>query len=381
MEPFQFELPTRIVWGPSADAVAREVARLGRGRILIVTDPGLVAAGLATALRESWATSDLEVNFFTGVGANPTSDQVGAAVGAFDETGSDVIVALGGGSVIDVAKAAAMVHANGGSYSDYQWEGRPIVTRSRPMIAVPTTAGTGSEVTRVAVISDPLRPLKKGVLSPLMFPHVAVLDPVLTMELPAHLTAGTGMDAVSHALEAFIGRRTGPLSDLLALESLRLALRFLERATADGSDVPARTGMLLAALYGGIAMDQAGLGLVHALSGGLCTHLHLHHGITNAAIMPAVLQFNLPEIEPRRRQLLGELFGLDADATDEAIVARLAGFVEAVGLAVGFGDRQEDFAAADWDAIAADSMRMAMIANNPRSVTLEDCAEILQALR
>jgi alcohol dehydrogenase class IV len=381
IDHFQFQLATRIVWGPAEKTVTEEAAHLGAGRVLLVTDPGLLESGLADVLRGGLERSGVVVTVFAGVAGNPTTGDVAAATASAIEAGSEAIVALGGGSPIDVAKAAAMLLANGGAYPEYQWEGKPVTRRSHPLVAVPTTAGTGSEVTRVAVISDPDRHLKKGVLSPLMFPHIAVLDPALTIGLPARLTAATGMDAVSHSMEAFTGKRPGPLSDLLAIESLRLALAHLVPATRDGENLVARSGMMLAALYGGIAMDQAGLGLIHALSGGLCGRLHLHHGMTNAAIMPAVLEFNLPAIEPARRRRLAEVFGLAPDGADEELVARLTGLVEAVGLPVGFADRREEFAHADWEAIAEDSMQMAMITNNPRLVTAGDCSTLLDAMR
>jgi alcohol dehydrogenase len=290
-------------------------------------------------------------------------------------------VAIGGGSAIDTAKATAMLVANGGEYADYQWGGRPITRRSHPLIAVPTTAGTGSEVSKVAVISDPTQPFKKGVLSPLMFAHVAVIDPAVTVGLPPHLTAATGMDAFIHALEAYTGLGANPISDMLALESLRLVVSGLERATSDGADLAARREMMLAAIYGGMAMDQAGLGLVHALSGGLCSHLHLHHGLANALILPYVAEFNMPAVPDDRRHVLNELFGLDPAAPGLELVDALSSLVEALGLPVGLVDRREQTADLDWDAVAEESMRMVMIKNNPRPVTTEVCRSLFDAMR
>lgn len=378
---FAFKMPTRLVWGsPMNDAVPMEVAALGATRVLVVTDPGLAATGLPDDLREALEEADATVEVYDQVSGNPTTEDVAGARSVAEDSDCEAIVAIGGGSPIDTAKATAMLLANGGEFSDYQWEGRPIVHRSHPFVAVPTTAGTGSEVSKVAVISDPSQPFKKGVLSPLMFAHAAVLDPALTVGLPPHLTAATGIDAFIHALEAYTGKRTNPLSDLLALESMRLAFSSLEAATADGSDLDARGDMMLAAVYGGIAMDQAGLGLVHALSGGICSHFHLHHGLANAMILPHAMEFNVSAIAAERCHTIKTLAGLGASAGSGELVEAIADFVRRLDLPVGFDDGVVSIAGVDWDEIAEESMRMVMVHNNPRTVTVEDCRSVLAAM-
>jgi alcohol dehydrogenase len=378
---FAFQMPTRLVWGsPVTEAVPAELAALGATRVLIVTDPGLLATGLPDDVRAAVEGAGGDVAMHTDVAGNPTTDDVAQARALAEASECESIVAVGGGSAIDVAKATAMLLANGGSYSDYQWEGRPIVHRSHPFVAVPTTAGTGSEVSKVAVISDPSQPFKKGVLSPLMFARSAVLDPQVTVGLPPHLTAATGMDALIHALEAYTGKWTNPVSDLLATRAMELAFGSLEAATADGADLDARSDMLLAAVYGGIAMDQAGLGLVHALSGGICSHLHLHHGFANAMILPHVLEFNLASIPADRLAVVARSAGVDPGDDVGRLVDVITDFVRRLGLPVGFDDRV-DTTDADWDEIAAESMRMVMIHNNPRAVTTEDCHKVLDSMR
>jgi alcohol dehydrogenase len=283
-----------------------------------------------------------------------------------------------------------MLMANGGAYADYQWGGKPITRRSLPVIAVPTTAGTGSEVSKVMVIVDPARPFKKGVLSPLMFTHAAILDPELTRSLPPLMTAATGMDAFVHALEAYSGKRANPFTDRLALAALETIWDWLPQATADGNDLEARQQMMLAAVWAGIAMDQAGLGLVHSLSGPLTGHLHLHHGLANALLLPYVLAFNLPAIAPERRSRLLALAGLPADAGDEQLVAAVAQFVQGLGLPVSLDELPEaatwhDVDQPDWsataEAIAEETTRMVLLGNNPRPATVEDCAAILGKMR
>jgi len=214
-----------------------------------------------------------------------------------------------------------------------------------------------------------------------MFAHVAVLDPQVTVGLPPHLTAATGIDAFIHALEAYTGRRTNPLSDLLALESMALAFTSLEAATADGTDLDARADMMLSAVYGGIAMDQAGLGLVHALSGGICSHLHLHHGLANAMILPYAMEFNASAIPTDRFGKVAAIAGLDPGAGADQLVEAITDFVRRLDLPVGLSDRAGAISEVDWDEVAAESMRMVMVHNNPRTVTIDDCREILTAMR
>lgn len=379
---FSFEMPVRIVWGsPAAGALAEVLGGLGTRRVLVVTDPGVAATGLPAEIASALGDAGIDAAVHDEVSGNPEVGDVAAVRAAAEEHRSDALAAVGGGSAIDTAKAAAMLLANGGEYADYQWGGRPVTRPSHPFAAVPTTAGTGSEVSRVAVISDPAQPFKKGVASPLMFARAAVLDPLVTVGLPAPVTAATGMDAFVHALEAYTGRRTNPVSDMLALESLRLCASSLERATRDGSDLAARRSMMLAALYGGMAMDQSGLGLVHALSGGLCSHLHLHHGLANALLLPYVAAFNGPAIADDRRRAVNEIMGLDPEAPPQALADAFTALVEALGLPVGLADRRAETAGLDWDAVAEESMRMVMIPNNPRPVTVEDCRSLLDAMR
>ncbi len=382
IERFGFQMPTRLVWGsPVNEAVPAEVAALGATRVLIVTDPGLAATGLPEGLRGALEGTGGTVSIYDEVSGNPTTKDVAGARSVAEECDCEAIVAIGGGSAIDTAKATAMLLANGGEYSDYQWDGRPIIHRSHPFVAVPTTAGTGSEVSKVAVISDPSQPFKKGVLSPLMFAHVAVLDPEVTIGLPAPLTAATGIDAFVHALEAYTGKRANPLSDLLALKSMSLAFTSLEAATADGADLSARADMMLAAVYGGIAMDQAGLGLVHALSGGICSHLHLHHGLANAMILPYATEFNVSAIPAERLVEVASIVGVGGDAGADQVVGAITDFVRRLGLPVGLSKHDGLVADLDWDEVAAEAMRMVMVHNNPRTVTVEDCSDILTAMR
>jgi alcohol dehydrogenase class IV len=378
---FTFNLKTKIIFGqPVQTALPAELAALGAARVLLVSDPGLEKLGLVDEIRAALESKAIGAISFTGVSSNPTTDEVAAGLEVARAEKVDGLVALGGGSPIDVAKGIAMLLANGGAYADYQWGGKPITQRSAPLIAIPTTAGTGSEVSKVAVIVHPANPFKKGVLSPLMFPHAAIADPALTRGLPPGLTAATGMDALIHALEAYVGLRANPFTDQFALASLRTAVAYLPRAVADGCNLQAREKMMLAALWGGIAMDHAGLGLVHSLSGPLSGLGHLHHGLANALILPYALRFNAPEIDPGRLHTLRVLFGLEKAQEGDGLFEAVKGFVASLRLPVTLAEIDLALDDETRQKLAAETLRMVLIQNNPRQVTEKDCAEILSAL-
>lgn len=377
LAPFFFTLPTQVIFGqPAADALNAQFKALGASRVLLVSDRGLAELGWPDRFRASMEAAGYAACVFNDVSTNPTTSEVAAGLALGMDQQVEALVALGGGSAIDVAKAIAMLMANGGAYADYQWGGKPITRRSLPLIAIPTTAGTGSEVSKVMVIVDPARPFKKGVLSPLMFAHAAILDPELTRSLPGPMTAATGMDAFVHALEAYTGKRANPFTDQLALAALEIAWQYLPRAVADGNDMEARQHMMLAAVWGGIAMDQAGLGLVHSLSGPLTGSLHLHHGLANALILPYALAYNLPAIAPERRAKLATLMGLRSDTNNGQLVETVTKFVRGLGLPTSLNELPP-YERPDWTEVAEETTRMVLLGNNPRPATAEDCAGIL----
>jgi len=232
----------------------------------------------------------------------------------------------------------------------------------------------------VAVIVDPDNPFKKGVLSPLMFPHAAILDPELTRSLPAWLTAATGMDAFIHALETYIGQQANPFTNQFALTALKTIWTMLPRATSNGNDTEARQAMMLAALWAGTAMDHAGLGLVHALSGPLTSRLHLHHGLANALLLPYIMRFNLPAVPATQQQQLNELFGLPPNADKEALVESLTQFIRNLGLPTRLSELDVSLDGVNWDSIAEETTRMVLIKNNPRPASIADCRAILEEM-
>jgi len=287
--------PTRMLFGQDATAqCADEVRRLGGTRALIVTDPGVVAAGLAERVKSTLTKGGIETSVFDGVAGNPTDAHALAATAAYREARADIVVALGGGSAVDIGKLVRLCATHDGplaEYDDMKGGSAKIKGPLPPMIALPTTAGTGSEVGRSAVATMRDTGKKTVFFSPLLIPSVAILDPRLTLSMPARVTASTGFDALTHCIEAYCTRMDHPMAGAIALEGVKLVAAHLADAVNDGQDIAARGGMLKAAAFGAVAF-QKGLGACHSLAHPLSAEFDTHHGLANALCLPAVLDFN-----------------------------------------------------------------------------------------
>ena len=370
--------PTKLIF--SDDAVSdleRELASFGAGPVMVVTDAGILGTGILDRLRPGLGAGRRPIEVHSDVPGNPGVATVAAALSKAQAIGASVLIAVGGGSAIDVAKAVSVLLPHPGiSWEDLQ-AGRAKLSGSRvPMIAVPTTAGTGSEVSHVAVIGA-TDGFKKGVVHASLFPSIAIVDASLALSLPPKLTAATGMDALVHAIEAYLGRRSNPSMDLLALGALRAIVGSLPEVVADGANLVARREMAQAAAWAGMAMDQAGLGLCHALCGPLSAHHEVHHGLGNAVLLPAVLAFNAPAISPGRWPTLQDALGLPEDAGPDVLAGWARSFVSGLGLPTRLRDVGLD--GATFPAIAAEATHMAMIGNNVRPAGEAECLAVLQA--
>lgn len=298
-----WNFPTAVRFGEGRSREIPDVCTtVGIRRPLLVTDRDLAALPMTQETMDACRAAGLGVDLFAEVHGDPTGSDVEAGVAAFRALGCDGVIALGGGSALDVGKAVAFMSGQDLPIWDFEDVGdnykRAREDDIAPVIAVPTTAGTGSEVGRAAVVTDEASQVKRIIFHPRMMPRVAVLDPCLTVSLPPTLTAATGMDALAHALEAYCASGFHPLADGIALEGIRLVKEFLHRAHADGHDLEARACMLAAAAMGATAF-QKGLGAVHALSHPIGALNHIHHGLTNAVLLPYVLVWNRPAIESR----------------------------------------------------------------------------------
>ncbi len=375
---FDFFSPVRLVFGqPVAAALPAILAEMRVERLLLLSDAGLEGLGLVGLVTECLSAGGWHVAAFTGVQSNPTVRDVEGALAVARNSGVQALVALGGGSVIDVGKAAGLLLTHGGRYTDYQWAGRPITRPILPLVAVPTTAGTGSEMTQVTVVEDEETHFKRGVRSPHLFAQAAVLDPALTLSLPAHLTAATGVDVVGHALEAFVGLQANPLTDALALDALRRAWQHLPQATHQGNDLAARREMMLASTVAGLAFDQSGLGIIHALAGPVAGRYRLHHGLCIGLLLAHGLAYNLPFLEEKRLALLQAL-GLPPSTTDAGVVERVKAWLHDLGLPATLG--QLGISGPDLPAMAEEASRMTLLSNNLRPAAAGDCEYLLEAI-
>lgn len=348
--------------------LAEEAAALGISRPLIVTDAGIATAGLLDRVKET-LPSDMPVAVFDGTPANPTEAAVRDALALYRDSDCDGVIALGGGSSMDLAKGVRLLVTHEPPLAQYAMiEGgvARIQANVAPMIAVPTTAGTGSEVGRGAVII--LEDGRKlGVVSAHLIPNVAICDPELTLDLPAGLTAATGMDAMAHCIETFISPVENPPAEGIAIEGLRRASAHIERAVADGQDREARWNMMMASMMGAMAF-QKGLGAVHAMSHplGSLQQLKLHHGTLNAVVMPAVLRFNADHTGDKYRRM-AEAMGLAPDAD---LPARIAALNQRLGLPENLRQMGVE------DDVLPEMARQAMLDHcnptNPRPATEDD---------
>ncbi len=279
---------------------------LGMRRPLLVTDPSLARLAMVTDAVRSCVQAGLGCAVFSDIQANPVAENVTRGVAAFRSGKHDGVIAFGGGSALDVGKAVALMVGQSRPLFDFEdredWYTRVNVDGMAPVVAVPTTAGTGSEVGRASVITDTADHTKKIIFHPRMLPAIVIEDPKLTCGLPPHVTAATGMDALSHSLEAYCAHSFHPLADGIAVEGLRLVKEWLPIAVRDGSNIEARSHMLIASTMGATAF-QKGLGAMHSLSHPCGANLNTHHGLTNAVVMPYVLTWNRAAIEEKMARL------------------------------------------------------------------------------
>ena len=302
--------PTQIRFGAGRLVeLSKACRRLGIYRPLIVTDRGLAALPIGRLVREAASVGGITPEVFAEIEENPTCPQIEAGVAAFQAHKADGVIALGGGSGLDAGKTVALLAACGGSLWRFAWPDHQAAqseTARFPVIAIPTTAGTGAEVEPSAIITDSEAPAKRAILHPAMMPKIVIADPYLIVSLPAKLTAATGMDALSHNLEALCIPSYHPMADAIAASGIALVGRWLPVALSDPTNIEARSHMMAAAIMGATAFGK-GLGAMHALSHAIGALKGHHHGLTNAVLMPFVLAYNRPAIEAAMGRLAATL--------------------------------------------------------------------------
>ena len=378
----QFNVPAAIITGAGASReLGTQLARLGARRVLFVTDAFMVSSGVVDRFVRLLEEAKIEFALFAGVQPDPTDSNVGAGLQEYVSRKCDAIVALGGGSPIDAAKAIAVLVNNPEPLSLYQ--GYHKVPRAgAPLVVIPTTAGTGSEVTKVAVITDTTRDVKMMMLDRHFLPTVALVDFELTLSMPPALTAHVGVDTLTHGIEAYVSRKATALTDPLALTCIRLVAEHLETAWREPGNRAAREGMMLAATMGGMAFANSSVALVHGMSRPIGAVFHVAHGLSNAVLLPAVTRFSLVGAAERYATVartMGLATGADsAAAAGEKLLAGLAALnarlaVPRLGGCRGVARERFDNLKAK---MAMDALASGSPANNPVVPTAEQIVAI-----
>lgn len=377
-----FRTTPKIIFGiGSLGRIGEEVKALGAKKALIVTDPGIVKAGLNKAVEGTLSTAGIDFSVFKDVEPEPRIEVVRNCVEVARKEKTDLLIALGGGSSIDTTKVTSIMMTNEGKVEDFF--GIDLIPhRGISKIAIPTTAGSGSEATPIAILSDVQEKLKKGIVSHFLFPDVSILDPVLTIGLPPEITASTGMDALVHAIEAYTSINATSLTDILAFKAMGLIYDNLRTAYANGSNLDARNQMLMASNLAGISFANAGVTAVHAFAYPIGAEYHLPHGVANALMLPHVMRFNI----------LGNLakfadiavaFGERVEKLSRLESAEIAiNAVERLANDINVPRRLRDFDITDKDIprLAEGVLKVTrLLANNPRRVTLKDAIHIYES--
>ncbi|EMY34471.1 iron-containing alcohol dehydrogenase [Arthrobacter crystallopoietes BAB-32] len=310
------------VGGGAVDELSNVLAGLGAARPLLVTDSYLAGTGAAQRLLDRLGRAGMEAAMFAGTVPDPTTDSLEAGVRAAIDHRADSVIGFGGGSPMDTAKALALLAVQGGEMRDYKAP-RNNTGPALPVIAVPTTAGSGSEATQFTVITDSASDEKMLCTGPAFLPVAAVVDYELTVSMPARLTADTGVDALTHAVEAFVSRKANSFSDGLALSAISTIGRHIRRVYADGGDLEAREAMMFAATQAGMAFSNSSVALVHGMSRPIGAHFHVAHGLSNAMLFPAVTAFSVPGAEVRYAECARAFGAAGSGDSDAAAAAKL----------------------------------------------------------
>jgi alcohol dehydrogenase class IV len=370
-----FYSPTKIIIGMNTSSlVSEEIQNLGGGRVLIVTDPGVVKTGLIQPIKKLLKSQNIEYALFDGVEPEPPSGVIDRGAEMFKTEKCALILGLGGGSSLDVAKGISILTANQGKIIDYCGVNK-VPHKGAPLILMPTTAGTGSEVTRVLVLTDEIRNVKNVVFTPYALADTAIVDPSFTLSLPNKVTADTGVDALVHAIEAYVSMNATIFSDILAERSIELIGRYLPMARAKGSNTKARFQMSVAATLAGLAFGSGGLGAVHALAYPLGTVYHMTHGRTNAIMLPHIMLYNVPG-NPEKYARIAKLLGHDINGyspleAGKVAVDAIKELLDAIGVSYHLSDY--NIPKADIPKLVDGAMEQSrLFLPNPRDLTEED---------
>ncbi|GHV54348.1 alcohol dehydrogenase [Deltaproteobacteria bacterium] len=362
MDYWKFDSPSRVVFGNGVSRdTGKHMLKLRAASCLVVTDPGIVKAGLLDGICKSLDEAGLKYAVYDQVQPEPPQENVSAAMKIYTAKKCNAVIGLGGGSAIDVAKAVAMIAANGGSFADYAGIGK-VPKKCAPLALIPTTSGTGSETSIFSIMV--VNGSKAGVVDHMIAADYAIVDPELTVSVPRHVTAFTGLDAFCHHLESFISTNATPLGEAITLEGMRVINKYLRKAVGNGKDMEARAWMSYASMLGGYAMNMTeGAAAIHALAFALGAKFHIPHGLSNAVMLVNTLKaVAAPEQEKLARlaQALGEdTAGLSSAGAADKAIAAIERLVREVGCAIPL--RELKIKEKDLDALADETMTQARV--------------------
>ncbi len=379
-QTYQFKTPSVIVNGPGA---AKEVGSFAKGlgkKALIVTDVALEKIGLLNDIKNSLEMAGISFAIYDKVVAEPTMDFAEEGLKIFKEVQAEFLIAVGGGSPIDAAKGIAALATNPGKMSDFAGANK-IPRPGAPLIAIPTTAGTGSEVSQFTIITDTTRDVKMLIASLNIMPRVALVDPLMTLTMPQKITAATGLDALTHAIEAFVSVKAQPITDTLALQAIRVIAGNIRQAWSNGDNIEARTNMMIGALQAGMAFSNSSVALVHGMARPIGAYFHVPHGVSNAALLPTVIEFSIPG-NPKRYAEIAEAMGEITEGLSVLDAAYLAAdAVERLNIDLKvptlreLGVEEKKFNSIV-EQMAADAIASGSPGNNPRKATQGEIVEL-----
>lgn len=380
MDSFSFTIPQNIKFGAGTLDLLPDLAKeLGKSKGYIISGPHLNKIGMVAKCRKALKNAGMESECFTETEGNPSTDTVVKATEGFKKSKADFIVAFGGGSPLDVAKAVAVLATYGGNFVDYEGAGKvmgPVV----PMIAIPTTAGTGSEVTAFSVITDHSRNYKLTVVSNYLLPAYVILDPDLIATVPANTAAACGIDAMVHALEAYISKAASPFSDIFAREALRLIGGSIRDYVADRSNPAACESMMVGSLFAGIAFSHARLGNVHAMSHPVSAYFDVPHGVANAILLPTVVDFNKDAADPEKYRYIYGCISKDMGADINFTPDMLATEIRMLNYELGILPTLSDIGVTSdkFEQMADDAMKSGNIQCNPQFTMKNDILKLYE---
>ncbi|MBU1108268.1 MAG: iron-containing alcohol dehydrogenase [Candidatus Riflebacteria bacterium] len=374
----KFVAPEFIFGVKARKVVATYAANLGSEKVLIVTDPNLIKAGWVVGVENSLMEAGIPYSIFSDVSPNPRATQVRTGAEFFIKEKCNAIIAIGGGSSVDCAKGIGIVAANGGDILDYEGVDE-VPSPCAPLICIPSTSGASADVSQFAIISDQKRKVKIAIISKLVVPDLALIDPEVTTTMSRELTAFTGMDVLVHAIEAYVSNASSPITDLHAMQAIRLVRENLHLAVEHPENLDYRSRMMLASLHAGLAFSNASLGAVHAMAHSLGGYVDSPHGESNAILLDWVIDFNFIAC-PERFYDIAEIFGVKSSDCREDVKKQLCSRIAEFRKNIGINRTLSELGIqhSDLTSLAENALHDACLVTNPRDATLEDIVNIYE---